>query len=427
MYNVLDFGAKGDGLNNDSHSIQKAIDKCFQDGGGRVILPAGKTFLSGAIVLKDNVELFIQTGACLKASPNKEDYISSRGDYLYGLINAFDSEYITVSGRGIIDGNCEAFYDIVTQNHISGKAFRPWLIHFEKCNHLTVEQIILKKSSTWTLHIVGCYDVLIEGVRILNYLNMANSDGIDIDHCQNVRISNCHIESADDCIVLKNTDFIGDYGPCENITVENCTMISTSSAVKIGTETVDDFRNIVVNNCAISRTNRALCIQLRDKGNVENVIFSNITIETRLFYPRYWGKAEPMYVTAIDRNEDTKAGRIKNIIFTNIYCKGENGIFVAGQEDNIIDGIEFHNISLELVKTSKWDAGTYDKRPKPGEGLYKMKTSAVYLENAKNICLDNVKITFDENLPDTYNGTYDIRNVENLRTENVIVNDKRKR
>lgn len=156
---------------------------------------------------------------------------------------------------------------------------------------------------------------MIDGIRILNNLRMGSSDGIDPDHCQNVRIVNCHIESADDCM-LKNTEGAMEYGNCENIVVANCTLMSTSAAIKIGTESAALFNNIVVNNCNISKTNRGISLQLRDKGSIENAVFSNINIDTRHFSgEHWWGGAEPIAVTALPRKETTKPGISEMCVF----------------------------------------------------------------------------------------------------------------
>ena len=141
-------------------------------------------------------------------------------------------------------------------------------------------------------------------------MDVANSDGIDPDHCSNVRILGCHIECADDCICLKASKGNSEYGPCENIIISDCTLVSTSAAIKIGTEGVGDFRNIIVNNCIITKSNRGLSIQIRDGGNVENVTYSNCIIETRRFCPDWWGTAEPIVITTFNRDENTKSGKM---------------------------------------------------------------------------------------------------------------------
>ena len=241
---------------------------------------------------------------------------------------------------------------------------------------------------------VGCQDVQIDGIRILNNLRLANCDGIDPDHCKNVRISNCHIECADDCIVFKNTAGALQYGPCENIVVTNCTLISTSAAIKFGTESEAPFRNISIQNCNISRSNRGISLQLRDCGCIENVTFFNINIGTRLFSrEHWWGAAEPIAITALKRKEDTQIGYIRNIRFQNINCSGENGILIYGDESCNISDIHFEGISLELHKETDWPGKYHDLRPTcqkntSTEGLY-----AVYARYGANITFRNMKIT----------------------------------
>lgn len=178
----------------------------------------------------------------------------------------------------------------------------------------------MRNAPFWTLHPAGCDDVLISGLRILNDLNVANSDGIDPDHSTNVRIIGCHVTCADDCICLKSSSGNMEYGPLKNVIISGCTLTSTSAALKIGTEGAGDFENVVVDNCIISDSNRGISIQIRDGGNVRNVSFSNIIIETRRFAECWWGCAEPITISTHDRDEHTKSGHISNVRFSNITC-----------------------------------------------------------------------------------------------------------
>ena len=210
-------------------------------------------------------------------------------------------------------------------------------MYVEKSNHISFRDFTVIDAPFWTLHPAGCDDVLIDKIRILNDLDVANSDGIDPDHCSNVRILGCHVTCADDCICLKASKGNSEYGPCENIIIDGCTLISTSAAIKIGTEGVGDFKNVIVSNCIISRSNRGLSIQIRDGGSVENVSYSNIIIETRRFCPDWWGTAEPIVITTFNRDENTKSGTIKNVRFFNVTAKGENGVLIHGNDENIIE------------------------------------------------------------------------------------------
>lgn len=435
IYNILEFDAIGDGVHNDGPSIQKAIDTCAEQGGGRVVIPGGKVFKSGSIVLKTNVELHLESDAVLRASDSMEDYKSIDGNvpqmtkngvpsyvnceydgkpFQY-FIYAKDEKNISITGTGTIDGTEELYYGEIDQYHIEGSYYPriPMMLH-ENVQNLIIKNITLTRCGFWTVHMAGCNDVLIEGIKILNSLKMANSDGIDPDHCKNVRIINCYIECADDCIVFKNTKAFEEYGDCENIIVYGCTLVSTSAAIKFGTESENNFKNILIENCNILKSNRGISLQLRDCGNIENVKFSNVNIETRKFSNQWWGSAEPIYITAIDRKKGVKAGRIKNIKFENIHCNSENGIFILGSLDNYIENITFENIMLNLNKTSKWPTTGYDVRPCEGEGLLECKISGFNCSYAKNINVSNLKITIDDSIREYMDKEIEVNNVNNI-------------
>ncbi len=430
IYYVDEYGAKGDGVSNDRPAIQAAIDACAAAGGGKVVLSGGKTYSSGYLILKSNVEFHLENGSVLKGINDlKEYYPLANGGVIHahesGLPSYLNSEYagrpfhafiyalsaenVVISGHGTIDGNEEMFYGTDAHYHIEGSYYpRIPLVLLEDIKHLTVKEVTLANCAFWTLHMVGCDDVLVDGIRILNNLRMANSDGIDPDHCKNVRIANCHVECGDDAIVLKNTADYKKYGPTENIVITNCTLVSTSAAIKFGTEGEDDFRNVLVENCCISDSNRGISIQIRDCGNVENVMFSNINIHTRRFSYQWWGRGEAICVTSLDRKPGVKHGKIKNVLFRNISCRGENGIFVCGSEDNPVEDLVFDRVNVTLHKTSKWDVEGYDIRPCELEDKFPEKETGkiagLYVCNAKNIETEHVKFTVEDSMKPFYLG-----------------------
>ncbi|MCM1191233.1 MAG: hypothetical protein NC123_04960 [Butyrivibrio sp.] len=198
--------------------------------------------------------------------------------------------------------------------------------------------------------------------------------------------------------MLKNTKAYEAYGPCENILITGCTLVSTSAAIKFGTEGESTFRNIIVENCIISRSNRGFSLQLRDKGCMENVMVSNVHIETRRFSQEWWGRAEPIYITAIDRKQGVNAGHIRNVCFRDIFCEGENGILLWAGEGKTIENIRFENVSVRLKKKSKWISDGYDLRPCEGDGVIGGGIHGLYAHNIKGLELKGVVLEMDEDM-----------------------------
>jgi polygalacturonase len=419
VYNILEYGAVGDGSTDDSKAIQRAIDTCSSNGGGSVLVPSGRVFVTGPFDLKSQVDFHVEANARIVASSDESVYTRSafRDNFGEGSIwiGGENAENVTISGQGTIDGNGIAFMGAEEKDAYALKPFstfdrRPHLftpVHFR---NLTIKDVTFKDSAYWCIHPVGCTDVFISGIKIYNNLKIRNSDGIDPDHSRNVNIDNCYIESGDDCICLKTRREYQEYGPTEDITVTNCTLKSTSCSIKIGSENMDAIRNVVFSKCTILSSNRAIGIQNRDEGIVENIRFEHITIQGRLFSDVWWGKAEPISVTAFKRqpgnNKDAnwrfakgqtkgRVGIVRNIIFSDISATSENGVFIGG-EDGMISDIRFHEVSVEIGKTTRYQGGVYDLRPSDTVGLKVADTAGFYLENARDIMIKDCMVSWKD-------------------------------
>lgn len=394
IYNVKQYGAIADTTKLSTQAIQKAIDVCTNNGGGVVWIPAGD-YTTTTLVLKNNVTLHLDAGSTLYASGNKNDYKSNKikigasdAKEIQVVLLALDAENISVTGTGAI--HCRAVREqfrrerqVAITDSITGREIANaekygadyqtkyrrvdpsvGAINFTGCTNVHIKDIQVIESSFWSVHLQWCERVYVDGIHIQSAsTNGVNSDGLDIDGCNNVMISNSIINTGDDALCLKTTLQNGKTKPCQWITVTNCILTSSSAAIKLGTESYADFENITVSNCLINKANRGINMIIRDGGSVRNVLFSNLVINTIRKATFWWGNGDPVWLT-IQKRGDAVAGTIENVSFDNIIAHGQSGVRLEGF-DNRMHNIRFTNFQL-FMEPEK----AIDKRARNGFLFY---------------------------------------------------------
>ncbi len=451
IFNIVDAGAKADGITINTKNIQEAIDECTKSGGGTVYVPPG-VFVTGMIELKSNVNLFLEAGAELKGSPDLKDYpqteFKSEGRNTF-LILGQNAKNISITGTGTINGNDSAFIDfnsahpyccldpLLTRQgnaYISkvpdgpaqvkgGDNMRPGvLITLINCTDIRFENITIKNAPNWSVHFACCDGVFISTVKVRNSLLVPNADGFDVSTSKNVTFKSCDIEAGDDGIAISPCADGYCKGVAENIVVSDCIITSKSAGIRIGWST-QDIRNCIFQNLII-KSNRGICINTRNSETIENMLFSNIIMETKL-NTGWWGAGEPIHISEIpltksQANDSTKKnGRIRNIRFSNMMLKTEAGIVFYGYSPNSIENITLENISMQFTSSplNVSYGGNLDLRPAFDikYGMFKSEIPAIYLHNVKGFDVNGFTLAKTDSLMDFHSNAIWGDKVEDVR------------
>jgi len=326
IFNVLEFGAKGDGQQMDTEAIQVAIDACADNCGGTVFFPAG-VYLAGAIFLKNNVTLCLAAEAKLMGSRNIEDYyeatLGDLGlDFSSSFIHAENVKNIRIIGEGIIDGQGSAFscgaenfnFEDMDRAEVSQVNSRPLLMRFQECENISLEGVTFRNGASMVMHCEKSKDIKVTGIKINNRANQ-NNDGLDFTACENVFISNCDLSCGDDAIPI--------FTSAKNFVITNCIISSRWAAIRIGPYSTGTFKNIAVSNCVIYNTyGAAIKIQLVEGGVMEDISFDNLVMDnvTSPISIRLAGWLGWRH----EREESLPTGKLQNIQFSNIRARVAN-------------------------------------------------------------------------------------------------------
>jgi polygalacturonase len=335
-------------------AIQAAIDEAAQAGGGRVRLEPG-VFLSGTLYLRSNVELNIPAGSRIQGydSPEAYDDFTDPGFDAVApeksrkcLIACANAENVSITGAGEINGAGPAFYD---RNVPEGAFFakpphpRPRMVQFYNCRNVLFSGVSFIDSPGWTFWLIACEDVNITRVRVAGCQQMINNDGIDLDGCRRVTVSDSFFRTGDDCIILRAIRKRPDVPVvCEEVLVTQCALDSRCQGIRIGCPSDDTIRNCSFSHLTFRGTGIGIHCEspLRYLGKncqgylkVSDIRFSDIDI------------ASGSHPIRIFCEGGIRLRELSRFSFSNIVFKGKKPLWLEGTADSPIDGVRFDNVS----------------------------------------------------------------------------------
>ncbi len=417
---VREFGAKGDGIHNDTSAIQAAILSCPEQ--SRVLITRG-TYAVGSLFLKSNISLEITGDAVLSAIPDKTLY-----PVLPGLIESYDEkeeynlgtwegnplkmyasiltgigvENVTVYGEGTIEGNAAVDNWWKNPKKMDG-AFRPRMLFLNGCRNITVQGLLFQNSPCWTIHPYFSDDLRFYGLTVKNPANSPNTDGLDPESCVNVDIAGVKFSLGDDCIAVKaGKIYFGKKHKrsSENIKVFQCLMENGHGAVTIGSEMAGGVKKLIVENCLFSHTDRGLRIKTRrgrgEDAVLDEIVFRNIKMDhvmTPLVVNCFYccdpdGKSE--YVQSRELYPaDERTPRIKKLVFEHIEATNCHvaAAYFDGLPEQKIEEIEMRDIHISFCDNPVMDV------PSMSMGVEPCVRKGMYLHNVKKAIVSDVTVT----------------------------------
>lgn len=364
VYTITDYGAVNDSTVLQTKIIQKTIDLASENGGGVIVIPKG-VFLSSALFFKTNTHLHITEGAVLKGSDEIGDFpsIPSRIEgqsinYFAALVNAYNVDSFSITGKGIIDGNGLRYWKAFWQKREENpkctnlEVWRPRLVFIWNCNNIQVQDVTLRNSGFWTSHYYQCKNVKILDLHITSPhepVKAPSTDAIDLDVCSNVLIKGCYMAVNDDAIALKGGKGpwadrdTSNNGANTNIIIEDCEFGFCHSALTCGSEAIHN-KNIIFRNSHVSKAQRLLWLKMRPDTpqKYEYVTVEDITGEaTSLIYVKPWTQ-----FFDLQGRQDQPLSYSDNITLKNIELKCDVFFDIAIGESNRLSNFTFDNLKI---------------------------------------------------------------------------------
>lgn len=404
IFKVRDFGAKGDGVTDDTAAIRKAIHACAGTGGS--VLVEGGTFISGYLELKGNMTLHIAEGATLKASDKPADFpvitpkiisgTAAWGTCKRSFLYADGADKLRIDGLGTIDGNAV----VLRKKGMGGDEYnRPSILRVFASKDVTVRNITLKNSLMWTQVYDGCENLVVENQIVRCPPVHANHDGMDICNCRHVIIRNNDLDTEDDVICLKS------HGPAgmSDVLIENNTLRCVgANAIKFGTSSVGDIKGVrILNNTVNHAKLGGLCLESVDGSNVSDILVQGLTLNDCAQPVFIRLSLRGSYKKEIDQSIYPKAVgsitgvRIENVVITPSVGRIEPSCTVTGITRKNLGEISFKDI--RVVMRGGVDKAVAD--PKENDSAYpqssmfgRIPAHAFFVRHADKVSFENIEV-----------------------------------
>lgn len=463
---IRDFGAKADGETLNTEAINNAIKAVSEKGGGKVVIPEG-LWLTGPVVLQNNVNLHVEKNALVLFSGDADLYPLVRTSF-EGLdmlrcqspISAMNAENIAITGYGVLDGSGDSWRPVKRNKMTdgqwksllksggvvdeSGKVWypnegalkasiltgskekreisdsewegmkrwlRPVLLSIVKSKRVLLEGVTFRNSPSWCLHPLSCEDLTLNGVKVFNPWYSQNGDALDVELCKNVVVTNSLFDAGDDAICIKSgkdADGRRRGEPCENVLVKNNTVLHGHGGFVVGSEMSGGVRNVYVADCTFIGTDVGLRFKsTRGRGGVvENVYVDNINM---INIPGDALIADLYYAVKDAPGAPVPAvteetPSFKNIHISNISCKGAGrAMFLNGLPEMPIENFSVRNMRITDAQ----------------KGAFINKVAGVTLENIEIETADNTYLQVENTTNITIDGKeYDKISEKRLLTQN---------
>lgn len=324
------FGAKADGVSDDTAAVQTAMDAAATVG-GRCLL-AGGTYLCGTLYLRNDLTLEIAAKAVLKASPDVSLYPAGTHHNRYRneteldrcFLFAENTENVTLCGTGAIDGNGGAFGQRGAFHNGKGNP-RPMLLRMLNCRHVRLRELRLYNAASWTTAFLDSSYIWAEDLDIQNSLNY-NGDGLDFDGCHHVWVRGCHIDGTDDNLCLQSSG-----KPVYAVHISDCSFTSVCAGIRIGLKSIGDISEVVVSNCTMRNIWReGIKLECTEGGSITDILVQNIAMNNvrRPIFTLLNNRFEPDDLgSSVELDHIPSIGKMERLRFTGITAVDDKTMF----------------------------------------------------------------------------------------------------